>query len=116
MSDKLVFKILTQQQCLDAQSNGVFHGAPIDIADGYIHLSTAQQAQETADKHFAGMDGLMLAAVDAAALGGALVYELSRGDALFPHLYGPLDLKNVLWVKPMPLGANGKHKLADLLA
>jgi uncharacterized protein (DUF952 family) len=116
MSDKLVFKILTQQQWLDARSSGVFYGAPIDIADGYIHLSTTQQAQETANKHFAGMDGLVLAAVDTTALGQALVYEISRGDALFPHLYGPLDLKDVLWVRPMPLGADGKHNLADLLA
>ena len=115
MSDKLVFKILTQQQWLDAESAGVFHGAPIDITDGYIHFSTALQVQETANKHFAGMDGLVLAAVDAIALGQALRYEISRGDALFPHLYGPLDLKSVVWVKPMPLGADGKHELADLL-
>ena len=67
-----------------------FDGAPIDLADGFIHFSTAGQVDETAARHFAGQAGLLLVAVDAAALGAALKYEPSRGGALFPHLYAPL--------------------------
>ncbi len=114
MSETIIFKILTRQQWLEAEIMGVFKGAPIDIEDGFIHLSTAAQVQETADKHFSGIDGLVLAAVDANALGDALLYEPSRGGALFPHLYGQLDLKAVRWAKPMPLGADGRHQLAEL--
>ena len=114
MADELIFKILTREQWLQAQAEGVFRGAPIDLQDGYIHFSTAGQAQETADRHFAGVNGLMLAAVDAKALGGKLVYETSRGGALFPHLYGVLNLGAVKWVKPMPLGRDGRHDLPEL--
>ena len=116
MSDAMVFKIMTQEQWLDAKSTGVFHGAPIDVADGYIHLSEEHQVQATADKHFAGTGGLILAAVDATSLGAALVYEVSRGKALFPHLYAPLDMSSVIWARPMPLGADGRHQLPDLSA
>ncbi|MBO6636987.1 MAG: DUF952 domain-containing protein [Roseitalea sp.] len=107
--DALIYKIATRQQWTKAEADGVFAGAPIDLADGYIHFSTAAQAPETAAKHFAGQSDLLLAAVNAEALGGALTYEVSRGGALFPHLYAPLDLTHVVWVRPLPLGPDGVH-------
>ena len=116
MTDQLIYKILTQGQWRQAEAEGVFRGAPVDLADGYIHFSTAGQVQGTADKHFAGMDDLVLAAVDARALGEKLDYEVSRGDALFPHLYDVLELSAVKWVKPMPLGEDGRHELPDMNA
>ncbi len=79
----------------EAARDGVFRGAPIDLADGYIHFSTAAQVAETAARHFAGATDLVLVAVDAAALGDALRWEPSRGGALFPHLYGTLPLSAV---------------------
>lgn len=114
MKEQIIFKILTKRQWLDAKARGVFKGAPIDLRDGYIHFSTQGQVKGTADKHFAGMDDLLLAAVETKALGEKLVYEISRGDALFPHLYDVLDLAAVKWVKPMPLDADGCHQLPDL--
>ena len=76
---------------------------------------TAEQVRETAAKHFAGQTDLLLVAVDAGSLGEALKWEVSRGGALFPHLYAPLDPSAVLWVKPLPLGADGVHVFpADL--
>ena len=114
MTAQLIFKILTKQQWQQAEAEGVFKGAPIDLQDGYIHFSTAGQVKGTADKHFAGLDDLVLAAVEAGKLGGKLVYEISRGDALFPHLYDVLELAAVKWVKPMPLGPDGSHELPDL--
>ncbi|PSJ54864.1 DUF952 domain-containing protein [Kumtagia ephedrae] len=108
-----IYKISPRSLWAEAERRGVFTGAPVDVADGFIHFSTAAQAAETARRHFAGQDDLLLVAVDAARLGEALIYEVSRGGDLFPHLYGPLDLSAVRWVKPLPLGANG-HVFPDL--
>jgi uncharacterized protein (DUF952 family) len=90
------FKILTAGQWEQFQADGVFHGAPVDIADGYIHMSTADQIDETLAKHFAGQSGLVIAEVDLAALGDAVKWEVSRGGALFPHLYGNLPITAVV--------------------
>jgi uncharacterized protein (DUF952 family) len=108
----LIYKIHPADDWAGAERAGVFHGAPIDLADGYIHFSTGAQAPETARRHFAGQAGLLLIAVEAAALGPALVWEPSRGGALFPHLYGPLDMAAVRWVMPLPLGDDGVHIFA----
>jgi uncharacterized protein (DUF952 family) len=106
-----IYKIVTQSEWREAEKEGLFRGAPVDLADGFIHFSTAGQVAETAAKHFAGQDDLLLVAVVEAALGDRLKYEVSRGGALFPHLYADLPLSAVLWVKPMPLGADGIHRL-----
>ena len=93
------FKILTADQWAQFEAEGVFHGAPVDLADGYIHLSAIDQLQGTLDKHFAGQAGLVIAEVDLAALGDAIRWEVSRGGALFPHCYAPLPLSAVLRVE-----------------
>ncbi|UWQ94655.1 DUF952 domain-containing protein [Rhodobacteraceae bacterium M385] len=104
----MIFKILRADEWAALQSQGETSGAPIDVADGYIHFSTAEQAAETAAKYFADVDGLVLAALDADTLGDGLKWEPSRGGALFPHLYGPLRLADVVWHKPLPF-ENGTH-------
>jgi uncharacterized protein (DUF952 family) len=111
---QIIYKITPQAPWREAETHGRFTGAPIDVADGFIHFSTAAQVRETAAKHFAGQTDLLLVAIDGAGLGAALRYEVSRGGALFPHLYGPLDLKAVLWVRPLPLGADGVHQVPAL--
>jgi uncharacterized protein (DUF952 family) len=103
----LIYKICPRASWQEAERDGVFRGAPVDRADGYIHFSAADQVRETAAKHFAGQNGLVLVAVDAAALGPALAWEPSRGGALFPHLYGELSLDAVRWVEELPLGRDG---------
>jgi len=110
----LIYKICPAPLWREAEAAGVFKGAAIDLTDGYIHFSTAEQARETAAKHFAGQADLVLVAVDAAALGAALKYEPSRGGALFPHLYAALPLTAVKWVKPLPLAADGSHAFPDI--
>lgn len=105
----LIYKICPEILWREAESRGVFAGAPVDLADGYIHFSTAEQARETAEKHFAGQNSLLLIAVDDARLGEALRYEPSRGGAFFPHLYATLDPKSVRWVQPLPVQAGGGH-------
>jgi uncharacterized protein (DUF952 family) len=112
--DSTIYKIATEAQWREAERTGVFQGAPVDIADGYIHFSTADQVEETASKHFAGQDDLVLVAVDTSKLGDALKYEPSRGGALFPHLYAPLELAAVCWTKPLPLEPSGKHLFPPL--
>ncbi|MCR9123085.1 MAG: DUF952 domain-containing protein [Phyllobacteriaceae bacterium] len=112
--DALIYKIATRDQWAKAEADGVFHGAPVDLADGYIHFSTAAQAPETAAKHFAGQDDLLLVAVRTETLGDALKFDVSRGGALFPHLYAPLDLGHVVWVRPLTLGDDGVHVFPPL--
>jgi uncharacterized protein (DUF952 family) len=109
-----IYKICDSGLWREAERAGVFTGAPVDHADGYIHFSGADQVAETAVRHFAGKRDLLLVALDAAALGSALRYEPSRGGALFPHLYGTLPLAAVRWVKPLPLGADGRHVFPEL--
>ncbi len=96
------YKILTADQWAQFQTDGLFHGAPVDLADGYIHLSAADQLQGTLDKHFAGQSGLVIAEVDLFALGATVKWEVSRGNALFPHIYGPLPMAAVLGVQYFP--------------
>lgn len=111
---RIIYKIVPASLWQQAQAAGVFDGAPVDHADGFIHFSTAGQVSETAARHFAGQEGLLLIAVDGAALGEKLVYEPSRGGALFPHLYAALPLSAVLWEKPLPLGPDGLHRFPEL--
>ena len=88
----LAYKVLTAEQFAGWQASGTFAGAPVDLADGYIHLSTADQLAGTLDKHFAGQTGLVVATIDLAMLGEAVRWESSRGGALFPHVYGALPI------------------------
>ena len=111
----LIYKILQGPEWAELQAKGETPGAPIDVADGFVHFSTAAQARETAAKHFAGAEGLVLAALESDALGDALKWEVSRGDALFPHLYGPLRLADVLWCEPLPL-VDGAHVFPERMA
>jgi uncharacterized protein (DUF952 family) len=90
------FKILTQQQWADFERERVFRGAPVDIADGYIHLSTDEQLDGTIAKHFAGQTPLMIAEVDLLLLGDAIRWEAARDGALFPHLYAELPMHAVI--------------------
>ena len=110
----LIYKICSEALWREAERAGVFAGAAIDLEDGYIHFSTAAQAPETAARHFAGQGDLVLVAIDADALGDGLRWEPSRGGDLFPHLYGPLRLDAVRWVRPLPLGPDGRHVFPEL--
>lgn len=112
----IIYKICPSALWREAQDQGVFRGAPVDLADGFIHFSTADQAAETAAKHFAGQGGLLLLRVDTARLGNALKWEPSRGGALFPHLYGALVLEAVIQVEPLPLGPDGTHRFPPMPA
>lgn len=108
MTERVAYKVLTAAQAGAVQA-GVFEGAPIDIADGYIHLSTAAQLAETVRKHFAGQTALVVAAVDLAALGDAVRWEISRNGDIFPHLYGRLSMDAVLAHEPLEwVGGNVK--------
>ena len=109
----LIFKIFRPEEWAELRSRGETLGAPVDLADGFVHFSTAAQAPETAAKHFAGQQSLVLLACDSDALGTALRWEPSRGGALFPHLYRALSLADVLWHRPLPL-ENGTHQFGDL--
>ncbi|MEM8631081.1 MAG: DUF952 domain-containing protein [Pseudomonadota bacterium] len=112
----LIYKIFRSGEWAALTRDGETTGAPVDVEDGFVHFSTADQLRETAAKHFAGEEGLHLLALETDALGEALKWEPSRGGALFPHLYRHLRLDDVLWERPLPLDADHRHLFPDDLA
>jgi uncharacterized protein (DUF952 family) len=110
-----IYRLLAAEAWQQAQASGSFQGSEHDLRDGFIHFSTAEQLAETARRHYAGQNGLLLLGVNAAALGSALRWEPSRGGALFPHLYGALPLAAVTRVEPLPLAADGQHVFPSAL-
>ncbi|MBX9795656.1 DUF952 domain-containing protein [Sphingomonas sp.] len=104
----IAYKVLTADQWAAFAAAGEFAGAPIDLADGYVHLSTAEQLTETVDKHFAGQTGLWVAAIDLSLLGEAVKWEPSRGGALFPHVYAVLPMDAVAAAMPLDRDAAGQ--------
>lgn len=113
---RLIYKICPRDTWSRAVDQGSYTGSPVDVADGFIHFSTASQARETAAKHFAGQDDLVLVQIDAARLpAGALKWEPSRGGALFPHLYAPLPASAALRVDPLPWDGQA-HRFPESLS
>lgn len=112
---ELIYKIVPAELWREAERQGTFADAPVDLSDGFIHFSTAAQVRETAALYFAGQDDLLLVGVDPNKLGDALRYELSRGGALFPHLYAPLAIASVAFVRALPLGGDGVHRFEGLI-
>ncbi|MCY1671755.1 DUF952 domain-containing protein [Novosphingobium sp. SL115] len=108
---QVAYKVLTAPQMAQFETDGVFTGAPVDLADGYIHLSTAAQVTETVNKHFSGQDDLHVVAVDLTVLGEAVKWEPSRGGQLFPHIYGALPLNAVLTYGLLVRNADSTVKL-----
>ena len=107
------FKILSRADWRATLAEGAYDGSPVDHADGYIHLSAADQLAVTAAKHYAGQSDLMLVEVDLTALGEALVWEPSRGGALFPHIYGPLPVAATRSVRALTVRADGDMILSE---
>ena len=104
----LIYKIFRVEEWAQLQADGETEGAPIDVADGYIHFSTAETVIETAAKYFAGVDGLMLVACDADTL-DPLKWEPARAGVLFPHLYRKMTMDDVVWARPIALVDNTHH-------
>ncbi|WP_042696227.1 DUF952 domain-containing protein [Azospirillum sp. B506] len=109
MTDRIIHHMCRADEWDAARPAGRYPGSSQDVQDGFIHFSTAAQVVESAAKHRAGQDGLLLLTVDAGRLGDALRWEPSRGGQLFPHLYGPLPVDAVLRADPLPLGRDGRH-------
>lgn len=103
----LIYKIFRTLEWAELRDNGTTKGAPIDVADGYIHFSTGAQVVETCQRHFAGETDLVLAVLDTEDFGAYLKWDVSRGGAKFPHLYRSLRLEDVMWHKELPLGPDG---------
>ena len=114
-AESTIYKIVPETLWAEAMTRGSLVGAPVDRADGFIHFSTSAQVRETAAKHFAGQVDLVLVAVDVSLLGEQLRWEVSRGRALFPHLYDALSLGAVRSVKPLPLGPDRRHLFPELV-
>lgn len=103
----MIYKLLLPAEWAELCANSITAGAPIDVADGYVHFSTADQVAETAAKYFSHVEGLVLLAVDPGPLGADLKWEPSRGGALFAHLYRALRRDDVAWHRVLPLDGSG---------
>jgi uncharacterized protein (DUF952 family) len=111
---QIIYHMCRAEEWTVAVAAGSYRGSSQDLADGFIHFSTAAQIVESARRHRAGQEGLLLLAVDAARLGDRLKWEKSRGGDLFPHLYGPLDPAESESAVPLPLGPDGVHVFPEL--
>jgi uncharacterized protein (DUF952 family) len=111
MLDRIVYKIMSAAELQRMRDDGAFHGSPVDVADGYIHLSCGSQLAATLEKHFSGIEGLMLVAVDLSQLGETVRWEPARDGQLFPHIYGPLPIAAVVAVAPVEREADGTVRL-----
>lgn len=109
----IAYKIVDAAEWRAAVADGRYDGAPVDLADGYIHMSTEAQLAETARRHFAGRGNLLLLDVDLNQLGDDVVWEPSRGGALFPHLYAPLPVSAVLATRTLNVDAEGRMQVGD---
>lgn len=107
MPRMLIYKIFRPAEWAALHETGESAGAPVDIADGYVHFSTAQQVQATLQKHFADEGDLVLLAVDTEKLASDLRWEIARGDQLFPHLYRGIRLTDVIWHRDLPRTPDG---------
>ncbi|MCC4233672.1 DUF952 domain-containing protein [Sphingobium soli] len=110
MNELFAYKVLTAEQFDQFKADGVFKGASVDLADGYMHMSTREQAADTVAKHFAGQDRLVMLMIDLAPFGDAVKWEVSRGGALFPHLYGELPMSAVAGKVVLRIGDDGLHQ------
>src|SRR6266581_3403831 len=111
MPDRIVYKVMSAAELKQMQRDGVFRGSPADIADGYIHLSCGFQLAATLDKHFNGVDGLMLVAVDLSRLGDTVRWESARGGQSFPHIHGCLPVAAVVSVAALERTPDGEVRL-----
>ena len=109
--DSIAYKIETRGAWAKAQSAGVYTGSALDVPDGFIHLSARDQVRATLTMWFKDQPDLILAKVDLTTLGETVVWEASRGGALFPHIYGSIPISAVHEVIDLPLLADGSHDL-----
>ena len=110
----VIYHLCRAEEWAAAVVAGTYYGSSQDVADGFIHCSTAAQIRESAARHRAGQAGLVLLAVATAPLGAGLRWEPARNGQLFPHIYGPLPLAAVQAVTPLPVQADGRHRFPPL--
>ena len=113
MSKRLIYHMCKRNDWQNAEESGFYQGSVDDRVDGFLHFSTAQQVAESAARHRANVEYLLLMTVDANVLGPSLKWELSRSDQLFPHLYGSLVVAEVISVCDLPLAADGFHQFPN---
>ena len=113
--EAIVYKVCPREAWLEAERVGELAPSADDRRDGFIHLSTKEQLEETLRAHFAGQRDLVLLSIPTAGVsGGALRWEPSRGGRLFPHLYGPLPVSLVRRVDVLVCDEHGRHALPEL--
>lgn len=111
MPDRIAYKVMTESELDELHRAGEFRGSRLDVTDGFIHLSSGAQLAETVNKHFRGIDGLVIVAVDLARLGDIVRWEPSRDEQFFPHIYGLLPMEAVVAAVKLERMADGSIKM-----
>lgn len=109
-----LYRLVRAEDWQAAAASGVYRGAEHDARDGFVHLSTAAQAEDTAERHYSGVPDLLLLTLDARRLDGEIRFEPSSGGELFPHLYGTIPVEAVLEVQRIPLDPEGGFRFPFL--
>ncbi|MDE8346907.1 MAG: DUF952 domain-containing protein, partial [Acidocella sp.] len=107
MHHQVAYKILSDSQFLALQERR-FEGVPVDLADGFVHLSTAEQLPGTLARHFQGESALVILAIDLSTYGTAVRWEAARDGALFPHVYASLSRDSVMHYNRLSFHKNGE--------
>ncbi|MDP3658317.1 MAG: DUF952 domain-containing protein [Brevundimonas sp.] len=110
---EVAYKLVDRAEWSAARAAGVYAGSAVDLADGYIHLSTADQLAETARRHYAGRSDLVVVEVLLGTLGAALKWEASRGGDLFPHLHAPLPVRAARSERDLSVDGEGVMRFDD---
>tara|TARA_B100001564_G_C20208314_1_gene476038 strand:+ start:194 stop:565 length:372 start_codon:yes stop_codon:yes gene_type:complete len=114
MNLEFIFKIIDKDEWQKAKQKGTYDGSDKDKKDGYIHFSEEDQVSETLNKYYKNKENLILLKVSAFKLEHLLWEQASNGD-MYPHLYSPLDTKNVEDEFEIPLDEEGVHDLPEIL-
>ena len=84
----------------------------MDLEDGYIHFSGEEQISGTLKKFYSNQKNLILLKVATLKL-DHLIWEQASDGNMFPHLYSPLDMSNVVDAFEISFGDDGLHILPN---
>jgi uncharacterized protein (DUF952 family) len=108
-----IFHITPKTTWEQAVSTGSYLADSLST-EGFIHCSTREQVLATANRFYHGQPGLVLLEIDPACLDACVKHEnLEGGAALFPHIYGALNLNAVVRVFPFVPNMDGNFSFPE---
>lgn len=96
MQHDLIFHIVGKKQFKQLENDGEYQPESLE-QEGFIHCSTGDQINDTANRIFSNKRHLFLLIIDTKRVENEIKYELDEelGEK-FPHIYGPLNTNAIL--------------------